>query len=209
MMRFSLMLAFMLTCAASFGQLTVQKGFTAQQLGNNLAGANINIINPTITGDTSQYGLFNFAGTGLGLNSGVLLSTGDIDDAVGPNSDGGTSTGYGNPGDADLSALAGFSTEDAVVFEFQFEVQGDELEFNFVFLSEEYNEFVNSGFNDVFAFYISGPGIVGQENLAIVPGTTTPVTINSINNGSFWQFYNDNDFGSGTVNVEFDGFQLS
>ncbi len=188
----------------AYGQLAVQKGYTAQQLGNNLAGANINIINPSIVGDTSQYGLFQFTGNALGLSSGVILSTGDINDAIGPNTDGGTSTSYGRPGDTDLTALAGFGTEDAVVFEFEFEVQGDELEFNFVFLSEEYNEFVNSGFNDVFAFYITGPGITGQENLAVVPGTTTPVTINSINNGSFWQFYNDNDAGG--TNVEFDGF---
>lgn len=204
-MRLSLMLAFLfVTVIVTHGQLSVQKGFTAQQLGNNLAGANINIINPSIVGDTSQYGLFNFTGTGLGLSSGVILSTGDINDAVGPNVNGGTSTAYNLPGDPDLAALAGFATQDAVVFEFEFEVQGDELEFNFVFLSEEYNEFVNTGFNDVFAFYISGPGITGQENLAVVPGTTTPVTINSINNGSFWQFYNDNT--AATVNVEFDGF---
>jgi subtilisin-like proprotein convertase family protein len=201
------MLAFLFVTVVTYAQLTVQNGFTAQQLGNNLAGANINIINPTIVGDTSQYGLFNFTGTGLGLSSGVILSTGDINNAVGPNSSTSTSTGFGLPGDPDLTALAGFGTGDAVVFEFEFEVQGDELEFNFVFLSEEYNEFVNSGFNDVFAFYISGPGIVGQENLAVVPGTTTPVTINSINNGSFFQFYNDNDAAvTNQVNVEFDGF---
>jgi subtilisin-like proprotein convertase family protein len=198
----------MLTCMASYGQLSVTTGYTAQQLGNNLAGANITIINPSITAaDPNQYGLFNFIGTGLGLSSGVILSTGDVADAVGPNIDNGTSTGYNGAGDPDLTALAGFGTEDAVVLEFEFEVQGDELEFNFVFLSEEYNEYVNTGFNDVFAFYISGPGIVGQENLAVVPGTTTPVTINTINNGSFFQFYNDNELpGNANVNVEFDGF---
>jgi len=207
-MRFILIVGFMLSCMISYGQLSVTTGYTAQQLGNNLAGANITIINPSITAaNTDQYGLFSFLGTGLGLSSGVILSTGDINDAVGPNIDNGTSTGYNGAGDPDLTALAGFGTEDAVVLEFEFEVQGDELEFNFVFLSEEYNEYVNTGFNDVFAFYISGPGIVGQENLAVVPGTTTPVTINTINNGSFWQFYNDNELpGNANVDVEFDGF---
>lgn len=204
MMRLFLMLAFLFVSGISYGQLTVQAGQTAQQLGNNLAGANINIINPSIVGDTTQYGLFNFTGTGLGLSSGVILSTGAISNAIGPNTSTGASTSFNRPGDADLTSLAGFNTQDAVVLEFEFEVQGDELEFNFVFLSEEYNEFVNQSFNDVFAFYISGPGITGQENLAVVPGTTTPVTINSINNGSFWQFYNDNTNGS--VNIEFDGF---
>lgn len=185
-------------------QLTVNNGFTAQQLGNNLAGNNVNVFNASITGDPDQYGQFNFVGNGLGLNSGVILSTGDIADAIGPNSSGSTSSNMGGGGDADLSALAGFNTNDAVVFEFEFEVQGDEIEFNFVFMSEEYNEFVGSNFNDVFAFYISGPGIVGQENLAVVPGTTTPVTINTINNGSFFQYYTDNT--GNLVDVEFDGF---
>ena len=145
-------------------QLTVNNGFTAQQLGNNLAGNNVNVFNASITGDPDQYGQFNFVGSGLGLNSGVILSAGDIAVAIGPNSAGNTTTDYNLPGDADLSSLAGFNTNDAVVFEFEFEVQGDEIEFKFAFMSEEYNEFVNSGFNDVFAFYISGPGIVGQEN---------------------------------------------
>ncbi|MFK7799677.1 MAG: choice-of-anchor L domain-containing protein [Aureispira sp.] len=192
---------------ATQAQLAVQKGFTAQQLGNNLAGANITIINPSITGDSDQYGIFSYTGNDLGLSSGVILSTGDVDDAVGPNTDEGTTTAYGGPGDADLTTLAGFPTEDAVVLEFEFEVQGDELEFNFVFLSEEYNEFVNSGFNDVFAFYISGPGIVGQENLAVIPGTTTPVTINSINSNSFFQFFVNNDSSvTNQVDISFDGF---
>lgn len=193
-----------LTPLASIAQLTVNNGFTAQQLGNNLAGANVTVTNATITGDPDQYGTFTYAGTGLGVNSGVILSTGDIFDAQSTNTAGNSSTGYGNPGDPDLTSLAGFPTNDAVVFEFDFEVQGSDIAFNFIFLSEEYNEYVNTGFNDVFAFYISGPGIVGQQNLAVVPGTTTPVSINTINNGSFWQFYNDNT--NGAVPIEFDGF---
>ena len=114
------------TCALFFvlttnALLTVQGGFTAQQLGNNLAGNNVNVFNASISGDPDQYGQFDFVGTGLGLNSGVILSTGDIADAIGPNSSGSTSSNMGGPGDADLSALAGFNTNDAVVFEFDFE----------------------------------------------------------------------------------------
>ncbi len=207
MMRFTGLLLCLCLAFATQAQLAVQKGLTAQQLGNNLAGANITILNPTITGNNNQYGLFSYTGNDLGLSSGVILSTGDVDSAAGPNFSEGTTTSYGRPGDPDLTALAGFPTEDAVVLEFEFEVQGDELEFNFVFLSEEYNDFVNSGFNDVFAFYISGPGIVGQENLAVVPGTTTPVTINSINANSFFQFFVNNDSTvANQVNTSFDGF---
>ena len=53
------------------------------------------------------------------------------------------------------------STGDAVVLEFDFVPSSDTASFNYVFASEEYLTFVNSSFNDVFAFLISGPGITG------------------------------------------------
>ena len=188
----------------SFGQLTVQNGQTGQDLGQVLSGDNIQITNASISGHNNQHGTFTFSGDGLEVNSGVILSTGNIFDAIGPNNSTETSTSFGGPGNSLLSQLSGEETHDATVLQFDFDVQSDEIEFNFIFLSEEYNEWVGSGFNDVFAFYISGPGIDGEENLAVVPGTTTPVTINEINNDSFWQFFHDNT--NGNTNIEFDGF---
>ena len=138
-MKLSILFFLMLFTVFSYAQLTVQNGFTAQQLGSNLAGANINIINPAITlGNAGQYGLFSFTGTGLGLSSGVILSSGNINNAIGPNNTPTATTAYGAPGDPDLTILANNQTNDAVVLEFEFEVQGDELEFDFVFLCEEY-----------------------------------------------------------------------
>jgi len=62
----------------------------------------------------------------------------------------------------DLSVLAaGFQTFDASILEFDFIPQSDTLKFNYIFGSEEYPEYVNSGYNDVFGFFISGPGIAG------------------------------------------------
>lgn len=186
------------------GQLSVQNGLNGQELGEILAGDNIQVSNASISGNNLQYGSFTFSGTGLDVSSGVILSTGSIFDAVGPNNDNGTTTIFNGPGNALLTALANSQTYDATVLQFDFEVQSDEIEFNFIFLSEEYNEWVGTGFNDVFAFYISGPGISGEENLAVIPGTSVPVTINSINNNDFWQFYHDNT--NGNTNIEFDGF---
>ncbi|MFH2143489.1 MAG: choice-of-anchor L domain-containing protein, partial [Bacteroidota bacterium] len=185
-------------------QLTVTSGYTAQDLGEILAGNNIAVTNSSVTGASLQSGAFQFQGTGLNVNSGVILSTGNVFDAIGPNSSGSTSSGMGGAGNPLLTALAGYNTNDAVVLQFDFEVQSDMIEFKYIFLSEEYNEWVGSGYNDVFAFFISGPGISGEENLAVVPGTTTPVSINTINSGSFWQFYVNNE--TGTTNIEFDGF---
>jgi subtilisin-like proprotein convertase family protein len=193
-----------LICLPSFSQLTVSNGYTATQLGNTLAGNNVNVTNATITGTNAMRGKFNFVGSGFPLQSGVILSNGNITDAIGPNNNSSSGSQLGQPGHPDLTAIAGTQTFDAVEFKFDFEVQSDRIEFKYIFASEEYNEFVGSGFNDVFAFFISGPGIVGWENIALIPNTTVPVTINNVNNGSYWQYFNDNTNGS--VNIQFDGF---
>ena len=145
----------------SFAQLTVQSGQTGQQLGEVLSGDNIQVTNASISGDNQQHGTFTFSGNGLEVSSGVILSTGSIFNAHGPNNSSETSTSFGGPGNNLLSTLSGQETFDATVLQFDFDVQSDEIEFNFIFLSEEYNEWVNTSFNEVFAFYISGPGIVG------------------------------------------------
>src|SRR4030095_438410 len=95
------------------------------------------------------------------------------------------STGFNFPGDANLNALVTPNlTEDAVILEFDFVPIGDTIRFNYVFSSEEYPSFSCTQYNDVFAFFISGPGITGLKNIALVPGTNIPVAINSINSGT-------------------------
>nr|WP_281250717.1 choice-of-anchor L domain-containing protein [Hydrococcus rivularis] len=93
---------------------------------------------------------------------------------------------------------------DANILEFEFESAGGDLFFDYVFASEEYNEFVNSIFNDVFGFFLDG------VNIALIPGTSTPVAINNVNSGSNSAFYNNNDpsdLGTPTpFNIQYDGF---
>ena len=92
-------------------------------------------------------------------------------------------------GDADLDATFGVNTRDTTYLEFDFTVASGDLFFNFVFASEEYNEFANSPFNDVFAFYVD------DQNIAFLPNTTIPISINTINGG--------NPLGNGAVNPQF------
>lgn len=184
-------------------QMTIQNGLTATQLGNVLAGSNITITNATMNGTALQFGTFQYNGTLFPLTNGVVMSTGNIFDCPLPATTLASST-YGGPGYAPLTTIAGIQTYDAVVFQFSFEVQSDQVEFNYIFASEEYNEFVGSSYNDVFAFYISGPGITGQENIALIPNTSVPVAINNVNLNSYWQYYNNNE--TGTTNFVFDGY---
>jgi len=88
------------------------------------------------------------------------------------------STQFGEPGDAELTLLSGFQTYDASVLEFNFVPQHSTVQFSYVFGSEEYSDFANTQFNDVFAFLVNG------TNCALVPGTMEPVSVNTINNGN-------------------------
>ncbi|MBI4647364.1 MAG: choice-of-anchor L domain-containing protein, partial [Bacteroidia bacterium] len=207
MKTISILAVFIFMSLYAWPQLTVQNGFNAQQLGNNLAGSNISVTNASVTGAAVQYGTFQFTGTGFPLSTGVVLTSGSVFDCPGPNSSSSTSTDNGEPGHPLLDSLAGVPTYDAVELKFDFTVQSDRIEFRYVFASEEYNEYVGSPFNDVFGFFISGPGIIGEENLAVVPNTNVPVTINNINLDSYWQYYQNNETGS--TNIEFDGFTTS
>ncbi len=79
------------------------------------------------------------------------------------------------------SLVAPFTTFNSCALEFDFVPIDSFFSFKYVFASEEYPEYACTIFNDVFAFFINGPGYAGNTNIALVPGTNIPVTINSIN----------------------------
>lgn len=176
--------SFALSTSASGGLSTqpLSGSLTPTDLANDLLGGGVAISNVTYIGDNSAAGRFS-GGTGIiGFNNGITLSTGDIADVVGPNEEPDTSGAFFGPGDSDLDALSGFTTLDAAVLEFDFVPQTNSINFQYVFASEEYNEYVGSQFNDVFAFFVNG------ENCAVVGGANSsgplqPVSINTINNG--------------------------
>jgi len=162
-------------------------------LGNGVSASNI-----TFSGEPTQIGFFNGVSSNIGLDSGIVMSSGNIADIDSPSS-GFSSTDVGGNGDADLLAIAQInrpnitSTADAALLEFDFFVTGDTVEFQFVFASEEYMDYINTDFNDAFGFFLSGPEIVGpyssptqfpdgSVNVALVPGTTTPISISTIYN---------------------------
>ena len=154
---------------------------TAMDLAETIAGNGIeNITNVSFTGDEKSGGTFEFSGDHdvIGLSSGVSLSSGKVSSAEGPNENSATSTGFGNDGDDDLSALAGITTFDAAVLEFDFEVPADAqtISIDYVFGSEDYNQFVGSDFSDIMAIFVNG------DNCATVDGE--PIRSNTINNGN-------------------------
>jgi gliding motility-associated-like protein len=206
-------------------QITVNTAMTPAQLVQNvLLGSGVQVSNVTFVGNADYKS--QFQGTSnIGMTDGVLLTTGSASVAVGPNNETSESAGGGTGGDADLNNIIGLTgsagTHDVAVLEFDFIPSSDTISFNYVFASEEYPEYVCSDFNDVFAFFLTGANPAGgnytNTNIALIPGTTMAVAINSINNGTvgsegtsggctslaYNSLYIDN---TGGTTIEYDGF---
>jgi len=180
--------------------LEVEDGFSAQHLIEDVlvGGGCFQISDLTYSGQSSQIGTFSNGLTNIGFNSGVIVATGNISIAPGPNDLNGAAFGFGiNTPDADLASLTTGNTFDMANIEFDFVPTQSQVSFEFVFASEEYCEFVNTKFNDVFGFFISGPGIVGTQNLAVIPTTSIPITINNVNHMVNGGLYTHNTPASG------------
>lgn len=192
-----------------FAQLTVNQQTDLTQLARTITGPGVKISNPQIDCHSDGYGEFQYTGSLLGIDEGIILTSGKIAYAVGPNNVEDKTFQQNRSGNSILNTVTGKKTYDACLFEFDVIPGGDSLQFDFVFASEEYNEWVGSQYNDVFGFFISGPGITGdpgignQKNIALIPGTDQAVTINNVNNASNPEYYYDN---AGGQHIQYDGF---
>lgn len=172
-----------------------------------LAGPGVIVSNAKFNGNTSysgnQIGRFDYGGNQIPFSAGIVIGSGGVSAVsgttggiIGPNNNGSYSLARngtaGNNNDVQLKSLDVLNRglNDAGILEFDFVPSGNKVSFQFIFGSDEYNEYVCTGFYDVFGFFVNGPNpnIPGtdynNQNLALVPGTTTPITINTINNGS-------------------------
>ena len=175
-------------------------GPTPDSLARTLVGPGVTVNSALFTGDLRAAGLFNDGAASVGLAGGIVMSSGNVHDVVGPNEAPNFTTDLGQPGDSALDALSGQPTEDAASLTVNFTPTNPQLAINYVFASEEYTEWVNSEFNDVFAFFVNG------VNCALTPGTVNPITINTVNPGSNALFYVPNE--APTYDTEFDGFTV-
>ncbi len=177
---------------------------TPEDLVNNvLISGCVQASNIQFTGHPESIGYFTNGTPGLDFSSGIILSTGKATKAAGPNNSPATCTNLSQPGDAMLTALINRSTYDAAILEFDFIPSNNTISFQYAFGSEEYEEYVGGVFNDIFAFIISGgPENYINRNIALVPGTNTPVSINNVNQIHNTEWYYNNDNGQ---NIQFDG----
>jgi len=222
-----LILSLIIVHGFATAQLSTNSNVSANFLvQNTLLGGGVTATNISYNGDVNAIGSFIGLNSNIGLNSGVIMTTGTVENSTtflgaqqgpfGPNDNPGAGMANSANGDALLDGLSSASTEDAAILEFDFEAVGPSISFRYVFASEEYLEYVNAGFNDVFGFFITGQnpngGNYANTNIALIPGTGTPVTIDNLNNISNSQYYNNNGDGnsapqnSDNTVVQYDGF---
>jgi len=187
---------------------------------NVLLGPGVLVSNITYNGSASAIGSFGATGTNLGITNGIVMTTGTVLNTgagpQGPNNQPGAGVDNNAGGSALLTNLInGTQTYNAAILEFDFIPYSDTVRFKYVFGSDEYPEFAppnSSGFNDVFGFFISGPGITGMQNIAKLPSNGSIVSINNVNaitNSSFYNFNGDGNsppYNSNPFYIQYDGF---
>lgn len=202
-------ICFIFLCQALVAQLVINTAATPAQMVSNIVGGGITTSNIVYTGATQASGSFTGGGgTNLGIVSGIILSSGNAAGAAGPNNSGSYTGGNGTGSDPQLASLIpGYTIYDAVSLKFDLVAMSDTIKFRYVFGSDEYPEWVSSSFNDVFGFFITGPnpngGNYNNKNIAIIPGTNLPVTIDNVNASSYSQYYTNNNGGA---TIQYDGF---
>jgi gliding motility-associated-like protein len=184
--------------------LTVDSGLDEAGLANSFTSPLMDITVTNIQCESDAYGSFNATdATNLGLENGILLTTGIAAEAANPASFF-ANNNLNLGGDPDLNFLNqnqgnGMTTDDACFVEMDIFVKTDRLAFDYVMGSEEYKQQFSQFSNDLVGILISGPGITGepglngQENIATIPTTGELVQVQTINANDNWQHYRDNN----------------
>lgn len=145
-----------------------------------------NAVGGNFNGPDKSYGYFNANGSSFPFQEGIVLSTGRLINVQGPNTSLSDDDANGWGGDEDLEyALNESNTINATILEFNFRAVADQISFRYLFASEEYQE-GNSNtcqYSDLFGFLIRKETETIYDNIALVPGTTTPVKVTTVHSG--------------------------
>jgi gliding motility-associated-like protein len=161
--------------------------YNAQSLVSNVfLGEGVEVLNVTYNGSPRAIGYFSGGTQSIGIERGIIMTSGyaakpaagfgppDVGQNFASNSNGSSAT------DANLSSIATAAVRDVAVYTITFKPNSDILSFRYCFASEEYPEYSCTSFNDVFGFFIQGPNYPTPTNIAKIPNTNLPVSINNI-----------------------------
>lgn len=191
-------------------ELPINTSATAMEMAETIFGDDIQIESVSYSGDPASSGIYSDGlATAAGFapsDTGLILSTGQAQSVTNSSGDANqendtsTNTAGGIDGDEDFDEAAGQDTFDAAFIEAEFIPEGDTLTLQFVFSSEEYPEFVNSGFNDTIGVWVNGE----QIEISVGEGQTSVDAVNAGQNANLFVDNTDGDF-----NTEMDGFTVT
>lgn len=174
-------------CSAQFVFSPVNSGNVSNYATNFGSPFTTYPLNVSLTGSNFTLGYFKNGQSIIGIDSGFVLTSGSYNSINNPST---SQIDVDNTieGDADLQTLTLGTIRDVAKLEFDFIAKTDTLKFRIVFASEEYPEYVCSPFNDIMGVFVTGPdpagGSYNSENVALIPHTSFPIGINSINPGT-------------------------
>ncbi|MBF25201.1 MAG: hypothetical protein CMP49_01605 [Flavobacteriales bacterium] len=214
-----LLFSFFILHSFLFSQIAVTNNApmdSEEYLVNNvLLGDDLVTSNFSSVGYANGIGYFDGFNANIGFDEGIILSSGGLELVTN-----GFGAGSAISGDSDLELALNainlnWNVNNVTILEFDFVANSESVAFNYVFGSVEYTSYTCSMFNDIFGFFLSGPGITGPYsnnavNLAYVPDpnnpgeyTTTPVAVNTINAGEL-----TNDPDCNDIDPDFESYNI-
>lgn len=169
--------------------ISIDETYTAQQLVEDILFANScsgTISNVSVSGGNfgsseQSWGYFNANGSTHPFANGVILSTGKINNAIGPNTSLSDDNASGWGGDNDLNQALNINNSiNATILEFDFIPSGNRISFDYIFASEEYHGTATCTYSDGFAFLLKEVGTTNYQNLALIPNTNIPVKVTTV-----------------------------
>lgn len=213
------LISFLCLCSfISYGQtITIDSNsYSASDL------ANLLVTNSCITPTNVSYSsgqsvaYFNKNGSGFPINQGIIIRNGVAQNSAGVYTGNNLSSQVNSNSDVDLQNISNNSGQtstitDAAYLEFDFIPISNNFNFRFLFASNEYGEF-QCGFSDVFAFLLTDLTTGVTTNIAVVPGTNTPISVKDIRNNiynsscnsvnpSLFDIYNVNNPAASSLNM--------
>jgi subtilisin-like proprotein convertase family protein len=211
---FTILLLILLSNTSIFSQQILSVTSASQPPYNNLTnlvrdhltGSGIEILSIESSNSLFSFGFFTDGDTAIGLNRGLIISTGGAITAQESGNDQASDSFSGLDTLSELMPLATGNLHDVAYVRIRFKPFSDSIQFRYIFGSEEYPEYACTSFNDIFGFFLSGPNPDGgnytDENIALIPGTNLPVSINNLHPENLVfpscppvnaQFYHDNE----------------
>lgn len=186
------------------------------QLVDLLLGNSCTDISNISISSNQSVAYFNNNGSAFPINEGIIIRSGIAKHSEGSYTGNNLDSQINTNGDAGLQNIVNSTGQsgtitDVAFLEFDFIPLSSNFSFDFLFASNEYGQWQCASF-DTFAFFLTDLTTNTTTNLAVIPTTTTPVSVLNIRdqaynnnctsaNAGLFSTYNVTNSGASTINM--------